>query len=157
MRKGYGQAPHTNSAPATSSQGKKQEPRRTGLELQQGRRFTRLEHHCARGRLFPKDGTNVTPKMGRSYLGSATIPCYTRAPSSRMPLLSPQLSRGYQQLACRKSGPELTTLMLRLSKHKRRTGLGAMRIDQRVSGDVVMRRGVCARFASGRAWPLQSL
>jgi hypothetical protein len=31
------------------------------------------------GRLFLSGGTNVTPKVGRSYLGCANIPCYNRA------------------------------------------------------------------------------
>jgi hypothetical protein len=34
--------------------------------------------HVSRGRLVPKDGTNVTLKMGRSDLGYANIPCYTQ-------------------------------------------------------------------------------
>jgi hypothetical protein len=62
----------------------------------------------SRGRLFPKDGTNVTSKMGRSYLGCAHIPCYTRAAWLAYALLPSQLSGGYQQLTPRKSGPGLT-------------------------------------------------
>jgi hypothetical protein len=33
----------------------------------------------SRGRLFLSDGTNVTPKLGRSYLGGANIPHYNKA------------------------------------------------------------------------------